>query len=930
MKARSGSASTPARSRRADAGPPRFPRFLPAAGAVAALLLPGPLEGQDPTGRAPKGARGAARVDSAAEAGARPYTGSDSNARRTARAVRVQGAPPVVDGDISDPVWQTAPVITDFVQFEPLEGAPPSQRTELRILYTDQALYVGAWMYDTAPDSVVAQLTRRDQFSHSDLILISIDSYFDRRTAFEFALNPLGVKIDLYRFDDTQEDVGWDAVWDGAARRTDWGWSAEFRIPLSQLRFAGDDPEMTWGFNAMRAIARTNERVVWAPISRQVPGVVSRFGILEGLEGLRAPRRLELIPYTLARGSRIGNEPDNPLWSRGRTEMEVGGDLRFGVTGNLTLNLTVNPDFGQVEADPSQVNLTAFETFFPERRPFFLEGANIFNVRLAQGDGDGSQESLFYSRRIGRPPQGVADSRGGWSSTPTQSRILAAWKLSGKTEAGRSIGLLHAVTAEERAEVVTGAGERFHTPVEPLTNYGMVRLQQDFRQGQSAAGLVGTLTNREGVAANAVGLRTGAYAVGVDARHRWGNGNYHAAGSLLSTHVRGSEAAILATQRSPARYFQRPDADHVEVDSTRTSLNGWSALWEVGKVGGGFWRIVTGGRVRSPGFEPNDLGYMQEADFINPWLWAAHQRSVPGRYFQRWSVNLNAWTSYTFGGERTGLGGNVNGNATFHNFWNVNSGIMRDFGGLSTGLLRGGPAFRREPGWSGWGGIGSDSRRTVQANWNYNWNLRPESDSWSWNTSANLRWRPSGRASLNIGPFWNVRAEDRQWVTRVMTGEEPHYLFGRLEQTTAGLTARLDMAFTPDLTLQIYAQPFLSSGTYGRFRRVADPRAERYADRFQPLDAVPVQGGSRWAADLNGDGIPESWRNPDFSARQFRSNAVLRWEYRPGSTLFLVWGQSRDHLTADGDFRLGDGVEALFGRRADNVFMVKASYWFTP
>lgn len=853
--------------------------------------------------------------------------------RRVAEALRVTGTPPVVDGDLSDEAWQAAPVLDGFVQYEPLEGAAPSQPTELRILYTDEAVYVGAWMYDSAPDSVVAQLTRRDQSSHSDRILISLDSYFDRRTAFDFALNPLGVKLDLYRFDDTAEDSSWDAVWDGAARVTDWGWSAEFRIPLSQLRFAGDTGDgasMTWGLNAMRTIARSNERSVWAPLSRQESGVVSRFGDLGGLQGLEAPRRLELIPYTVVRGSRVGGDPANPFWSKGETDVELGGDLRFGVTGNLTLNLTVNPDFGQVEADPSQVNLTAFETFLPERRPFFVEGANIFSVRLAQGDGDGSSESLFYSRRIGRAPQGSVDSQEGWHDQASQTRILAAWKLSGKTEGGRSVGLLHAVTAEERADVFTGAGERFQATVEPFTNYGVFRMQQDFREGRSALGVVATATNREGESATELGLRTGAYTAGLDARHRWGNDRYQAGASFIVSHIRGSEEAILSAQRSPARYFQRPDADHVTLDPTRTSLSGWTAMFDIGKMGGGHWRYAVGGRVRSPGFEANDLGFMQEADFASPFVWVGYRETVPGRLFQNWGFNLNGWTGYTFGGERTNLGGNVNGHATFLNYWNVYGGINRDAGGYAPGLLRGGPLFLREPGVNGWAGINSDSRRRVQVNWHHNWSVRRESDSWNYNTNLNLRWRPSGRASISVGPFLTIREEDRQWVTRVTTGEQPHYLFGRLDQTTAGLTARLDMAFTPDLTLQVYAQPFLSSGSYASFRRVTDPRAERYRDRFQALEVASAEEGARWAADLDGDGAAESWSNPDFDAREFRSNAVLRWEYRPGSTLFLVWAQTRDHSGSSGEFHLGDGLDHLFGRRPDNVFMVKASYWFNP
>jgi len=878
-------------------------------GGIPSLSGATPLAAQQAVGRAP----GVATEDG----------------RPVLEAVRLQGPVPSIDGRLDEPVWQTAPVATNFVQMEPEEGAPPSERTEVRILYDDEALYVGAWMFDSSPDSIVAQLTRRDQPSYSDLIWISIDSYHDRRTAFDFAVNPLGVKTDGYRYDDTEEDTGWDAVWEVATRVTDWGWAAEFRIPLSQLRFSSS-PEQVWGLNVMREIARKREKVVWAPTSRRTPGVVSRFGELRGLQDLSPPRRLEVMPYTVARGVRAPGDGANPFHRNTAGELEVGGDLRYGITSNLTLNVTLNPDFGQVEADPGQVNLSAFETFLPERRPFFVEGANIFNLRLRQGDGDGANESLFYSRRVGRAPQGRAEAGGGWVDAPDRTRILGAAKLSGKTGGGLSVGFLHAVTGEAEAEVATGTGERFTSSVEPLTNYMVGRLQQDFREGATTVGVIGTATNRETVTAEELSLRSGAYTAGVDARHRWGPGNsYQAGASLIGSHVRGSEGAILATQLSPARYYQRPDNTHVTLDPTRTSLSGWSAMWEVGKTGG-FWRVATGGIARSPGFETNDLGFMNEADMVTSFVWGGLRETTPGRVLRSWGVNANGWGGWSHGGERGSLGGNVNGQAQFLNQWSTYAGVNRNASTYSARMLRGGPLFRQEGAWSGWWGVNSDSRKPVQVNWHNNAGARPESDSWNVNTNVNVRWRPSERATLSAGPFFSRNVDDRQWVNRITAGGEPHYLFGRLHQTTSGVTARMDVAFTPNLTFQLYAQPFMAAGAYKDFRIVADPRAERYADRFTPVDARAVEEGTRYVGDLNGDGTEEGWRNPDFNRKQFRSNAVLRWEYRPGSTLFLVWAQSRDHSIQDGRFRLGEGLDDLFGAPARNVLMLKVSYWMNP
>ncbi|MEX0980267.1 MAG: DUF5916 domain-containing protein, partial [Gemmatimonadota bacterium] len=836
--------------------------------------------------------------------------GSDESAAESAvrtvapvmEAVRLTTAAPDIDGVLDDEAWRTAPVADGFVQFRPREGIRASQPTEARVLYGDDALYVAIRAYDAAPDSIVGQLTRRDESSYSDWLWVMIDSYLDRRTAFRFGVNPLGVKRDIYHFDDTGEDSGWNAVWDVATRIDAEGWTAEFRIPYSQLRFSGASVQH-WGINFARDHARQNETSTWAPLSQEENAIVSRSGTLRGLENLRPPRRIEIQPYVLARTERAPGDPANPFHSSTDHSGAVGADIKYGITSNLTLDLTMNPDFGQVEADPGQVNLTAFETFLPERRPFFVEGSNIFRAGLGIGDGDGSNQSLFYSRRVGRPPQGRANPEGGYVDAPGQSRIIAAGKLSGKTADGWSIGLMNALTNEESARVHTGAGERLEVAVEPLASYSVARLQKDFREGRSAVGFIGTTTLRDGGTADALALHSSAYTGGVDFRHRFGEGGHYSFnGSILGSHVAGSEEALLRTQRSPVRYFQRPDADHVELDPTRTSLGGWTSTLELWKSGGGPWRFAVGNQIRSPGFEANDLGFMTEGDFISAFGYVGYAQSTPGR-FRQWRINMNGWNSRTYGGEKVNHGGNVNGNVQFLNNWELWGGLNGNAGGLSTGLLRGGPAFIQEPNMNGWLGFGTDSRKDVHFNLNGSWNVRSESDSWSYHTSPNLRWRPSGRANLRVGPFISRNSNDRQWVTRIDTDDDAHFLFGRLDQTTFGLTARADYTFTPNLSLQVYAQPFMSSGEYTDFKQVADPRAAEYEDRFAPVAAT--RAGGAWSADLDGSGTPRSWNDPDFNVKQFRSNVVLRWEYRPGSTLFAVWAQTRDHFEADGGFHLG-------------------------
>jgi hypothetical protein len=881
--------------------------------ALLALLIPGqPLDAQAYVGL---------------QEGPPDHRASESSNAFVLQAVRIQGEVPVIDGFLDDPAWESAPMAGDFVQLEPNEGQPATERSEVRVLYGPDALYVAFQAWDSRPDSIAAQLTRRDEGSYSDAVHVLVDSYFDRRTAFHFGVNPVGVKTDLYRFDDTNDDRTWDAVWDVSTRIGEDGWTAEFRIPYSQLRFGNHDNQ-TWGINFAREIARRNETSTWAPVRHDDAAIVSKFGELRGLTGLGSPTRLELRPFSLARLDRAPTDEGNPFYEANAFGPSAGLDLKYGVTNDLTLDVTLNPDFGQVEADPARVNLTAFETFFPEQRPFFIEGAAIFNFGIGVGDGDMGEESLFYSRRVGRPPQGWVNTQGGHSDAPERTTILGAWKLSGKTRSGWSIGLLHSVTAEETARIATGAGSRLEEPIEPLSNYGVARIQRDFRDGRSALGFIGTITNRDGEVAEDLGLRSSAYTGGFDLRHRFGaEDRFQVSGFVLGSHVRGSEDAIEMTQRGPSRYFQRPDADHTDYDPTRTSLTGWAAKLDVQKVGGGFWQWGSLASAKSPGFEINDLGYQREADLLLHVLYASYNHYQPTEHLRRWHLGASEWNGWSFGGERLARGLNVNGSLTLHSYWGGHAGVNWDFAAWSDGTLRGGPLMRRERLTNGWIGFFSDERKAVRVEANYNWGRGAESGSSSSVTSMNLRWRPSGRASVRIGPFYAESVQDLQWVQRVRT-EDDHYVFGRIDQETVGVTGRFDFTFTPDLTLQLYAQPFVSAGEYADFKQVVDPRAKRYEDRISRFE--PDSREDRYWADLDENGTDESFRIPDFNVQQFRSTAVLRWEYLPGSLLYLVWSQGRDFSNGIGELALGDDLRNLFDQAAENVFMLKVSYWISP
>jgi len=847
-----------------------------------------------------------------------------------ATAVRAAPAAPVVDGRLDDPAWQAAPPITQFTQLNPLEGQPGTERTEARVVYTDHALYVAIRAYDSHPDEIVAQLTRRDEDSPSDWLAVGIDSYHDRRTAFVFAVNPAGVKRDMFLYDDNNEDDSWDAVWDAATSRDAEGWTAEFRIPFSQLRFP-PQPHLTFGFNLYRKIARLNEEQFWRLPPKNQAGMVSRFGDLVGLEQVAPPRRVEALPYLAASGTFEPGEAGNPF-RPGHTEQgRMGADLKLGLTSNLTLSATINPDFGQVEADPAVVNLTAFETFFPEKRPFFNEGLDVFRFPISLGDGDEANEQLFYTRRIGRAPQGSADPRGGYAEEVTQTTILGAAKLSGKTPSGWTVGLLSALTAEERASVVDALGTRSSDPVEPRTLYTVGRLARDFRRGLTQISAFATAVDRWLPANLADELRRAAYAGGIKWNHRFRHDTFSLSGWLAGSAVQGSAAAIAATQRSSARYFQRPDNDYVTYDSTRTSLEGLAAQVVLMKHAGGNWRYGAGVDTRSPGFEVNDAGYQRDADRTIQFTWLNRRWLQPGRVFRQANLNFNQWTAWSYGWDRLNVGGNVNANYTLLNYWGGYLGIERHFGGLSLTALRGGPALREPGGLNGWGGFWSDERKPWRLGFHAGFSRASEGAGWAYNLGPRLSWRAASNVDLRLGPSFSRRLDRSQYLSTQDALGSRHYLFGELHQSVVDLTLRSNVTFSPNLSLEVYAQPFIASGDYTAFKQVADPRGAHFADRFDVFgpDRLRMQDGEL-EVDLDRNGTADiHLDNPDFTYVSFRSNVVLRWEYLSGSTLFVVWQHGRSDSTQDGQFRLGNGLSELFRAGARNTLLVKLNYWLS-
>lgn len=855
----------------------------------------------------------------------------DPTAMRTAVAVRAQQAPHI-DGKLDEAVWSTAPAFGGFWQVDPDEGEPGTQDTEFRVVYTDDALYVGVRAWDTEAGEIVSRLARRDEEVPSDWIAIGIDSYRDRRTGFAFFVNPAGVKRDEYLFDDGNSDGSWDAVWDVGTSIDSAGWTAEFNIPFSQLRFSRTEHQV-FGFQVVRSINRTNEEQHWRLMTKGEAGLVSRFGDLSGIEGIDPRRRIEVLPYVAATGDRYEGEAGNPFATGTDQTARVGGDLYMGITSNLTLSATINPDFGQVEADPAVVNLSAFETFYPEKRPFFQEGLDVFRFPILLGDGDGANEQLFYTRRIGRQPQGSADPRGGYAETVDWTTILGAGKLSGKTSSGWTIGLLGALTAEERADVVDGGGNSLKDVVEPRSSYWVGSVAKDFRAGLTQVSAFGTAVARSLPDDGSLDwLRSSAFAVATKFGHRFANDRWHVDAWLSASNVRGSETAIDEVQRSSARYYQRPDNDHVTYDPTRTSLSGFAGQLVFGKHAGDKFVLATGFDTRSPGYEVNDAGYQREADRTIQFLWFQLRWLQPGKVFRRAQVNFNQHTVWSWGWENLAKGGNVNGWAQFRNYWSINAGINQNFEALSPGALRGGPAFMEPHSWGGWLGFNTDGRKNLSAGLFGSGYQEPEGGSWGINVNPNVSWRAATNMDFRAGFRFGRGHDSWQYLTQQDAAGQYRYVFGELNQTTAAMTFRGNIIFTPRMTLQLYAEPFVSTGKYLGYREVNDPRGETFADRFTDYtdDQISLDGDGNVAIDVDRSGTPDIMLdNPNFTYISFRSNVVFRWEYLLGSTLFLVWQHGRFDVTNQQDFQFGHGIDQMFRLPSYNTFVVKVNYWLS-
>ena len=839
-----------------------------------------------------------------------------------------------IDGLLEEKIWQEKGC-SDFTQSDPTDGAQPTEKTIVWIAYDEEYLYVAARLYDSEPGSIISRLGRRDDFVDSDWFIFAVDPYYDRRTGFQFAVNPAGSIVDWTLYNDEWNDTTWDGVWEWKTSIDDKGWVVEIKIPYHQLRFHKKD-EYVWGVNFRRIIKRKNEKVglIWVP--KEDSGYVSRFADLVGIKGIRPGRLIELLPYTVGQAQFSPAETGNPFQTGEKFLGNAGFDLKVGLMSNLTLDVTVNPDFGQVEVDPAVMNLSAFETYYSERRPFFIEGSNIFNGfgmggATTNANLNWNSPSFFYSRRVGRAPQGSVSSPG-YVNSPDRSTILGAFKLTGKVGNGWNIGFISALTSREYAEVDTGTG-RLQEEVAPFSYYGVLRVQKEFNEGKQGVGFIATGITRDLRNENlSAFLNKNALSFAVDG---WTfldkNKAWVINGWLGGTRIEGSQPAILQLQRSSLHYFQRPDATHLELKEEATSLSGWGGRISINKQKGQFLFNSAFG-VLSPGFDPNDVGFQSgNSDHINAHLLLGYHWPQPGKFFRNWLIYGGPFRNYDFGGNKTWIGYLFIVEGRFLNYWSFNTMFAYNPDTISNTLTRGGPLALVPSGYQVRLGTSSDSRKPFVLNINTNLYRRP-TDGYSWNGDISLRWKPRSNISFAVGPGYSVRKSKTQWVRRVddslMTETfGSRYVFGAYHQRVLSSNVRLNWTFTPKLTLQLYLQPYLAVGKYDGFRELAMP--EKFAYNIYGEGSSTISyADERYTVDPDGTGPAEafSFSDPDYNMKSLRGTAVLRWEYLPGSILYFVWTQNRVDYANPGNLNLGRDLGDLFTAPGDDIFLIKVSY----
>jgi hypothetical protein len=843
-----------------------------------------------------------------------------------------------IDGVLSESVWQRTGT-TAFFQQEPNQGQPASELTEVWVAYDDVALYVAARMHDAHPDSIIARLARRDNDASSDEFAVGIDSYHDKRNGYYFIVSAAGVLRDGILYNDDWSDGSWDGVWEAKPKITSNGWCVEMKIPFSQLRFE-EKEQYVWGINFERSIGRKKEQSYLVYTPRNESGSVSRYPDLIGIEHITPPTRLEVTPYITGRAGYVQHDAGDPFNSGSKYTPAIGADLKWGLGTNLVLEGTINPDFGQVEVDPAVVNLSDVETYFNEKRPFFLEGMNIFS--FGQGGVNNywgfnwSSPSLFYSRRLGRTPQRELPDYD-YADVPLGTHILGAAKITGKVIDGWNAGVIEGLTKREYAQLST-AGIHRSLEVEPLTSYTVARVQHDFNEGRQGVGILITSVNRF---FDDAGIKTDVNEnAEVAALDGWtafdADKEYMISGWTAVSNVQGTRDRMINLQRSSSRYFQRPDVHYFSLDSSATSLSGYAGRFTLNRQKGNMLLNAALGFI-SPGFESNDLGFLSRTDVINYHVGTGYKWNDPTQYYRYVNILGSVFGTYDFGGDATwrGVWGGIDYQLPSYDYF----GLYYDYGfeSMNDHRTRGGPKMLN-PMCYEWNFSYSSDNRNKYVYGAY-WYAYEGSDAFYHNASLSITLRPISNVSVSFGPGYVFNSDHGHWVDNF---DDPlatatygkRYIFADLVYKELSAQIRVDWTLTPMLSFQLFVQPLLSSGNYSNFKEFARPRSFDFLVFGKDGSTITKNfdsDGSIGSYDLDPDGSGPAplmnISNPNFNFVSLRGNAVLRWEYMPGSTLYLVWTQSRSDNIIDGTFNMGRSFDRLTSSAPDNIFMLKLTYW---
>ena len=848
----------------------------------------------------------------------------------------------VVDGNLDEKVWQRQG-IAELIQQDPDQGLNPSQHSEFWVSYDDEAIYFAAKFYDNQPDSILARLVRRDFIwgDPSDGCVLYLDSYHDNRSGYFFYVSAAGTLADGLIENDVKQpnDLSWDGVWEGSASLNDDGWSVEMKIPYSQLRFNEGDSQV-WGINVERFISRRFETDMLVYTPRNESGFTSRFPDLVGIEGITPPARIEYLPYVVGKAEYIQTAPGDPFNSGSEYSPGLGLDVRAGLGNSLTLNGTINPDFGQVEVDPAIVNLTDVEYTFEEKRPFFTEGATIY--RFGRGGTNNNVSfnwpttNIFYSRRIGRAPQGSLPPYD-YADIPNGTHILGAAKISGQVYDDWKFGTIQSLTKREFADVSID-GVNSSAEVEPLTYYGVLRLQRDFNAGSQGFGILSTFANRFfDDPALSYQINKNAFIVASDGWTFLDSENtYVLTGWAALSSVTGTNERMISLQRSSTHYFQRPDATHVSVDSSATSMTGYSGRFMLNK-NRGRWTFNTAVGFISPKFEVNDLGYGSYSDYINAHFYTNYIWNVPTDFYQHFGINASTFVSYDFGGNRVAQGYRAGTYIALRDYSGANLSYTYNPSTLNSRRTRGGPltvnpernSFNLE--------INTDIRAWWVLYVGGNNSFGEDGSSRGIYTNLEIKVLPT--LTVSFGPEFYKDIFETQWIRNFVdpAATETYgrrYVFSHLDQTTFSGSFRADWIISPKLSFQVYLQPLIASGSYNDFKFLEQPSSYNftiYGENGSTIEQTTNPNGeiTSYALDPDGEGPaePKTIGNPNFNYVSLRGNAVLRWEYMAGSTLYLVWTQSREDVTPTGEFEFGNSMNNLMSVQPDNIFMIKITYW---